>query len=301
MAISVLSWLDRILGSGWELIARLVTNTGWKTHQFVWNGIVLPPPLSETIEVLVSPTTDHIIEPTLKVASKDDIVRQPRTWSVEHTLILARQLTQAIALLRADTYSQVAKYIDEYIITLNSTDPQFALVSLRQLRERLDIFAKQNTSERLKEATTLYWPPSDVVFSWFRDSPYKITQSEYIKVLDARKYIVPLLNVDDWALTNILKLSIESQKIVHSLRSDLTALSSSVSHSTMYNKYFGKLDSNIVWVLYQWEILDPRLDPMLVEYFAWKKHKVKMWPILKELLYMNLIYRVRTPKSETLK
>ena len=77
---------------------------------------------------------------------------------------------------------------------MSSTDSQYTLVSLRQLRERLDIFAKQNTPEKLKSSTTLYSPPSDEVYSWFRDSPYRMAQGECIKTLDMRSHAIQVLS-----------------------------------------------------------------------------------------------------------
>lgn len=81
-----------------------------------------------------------------------------------------------------------------YIADISTLDPQYALVSLQQLRERLDIFAKQTTQERLQSTTTLYSPPSDEVFSWFRESPYKTKQSECIKALDIRSHATQVLS-----------------------------------------------------------------------------------------------------------
>ena len=76
-----------------------------------------------------------------------------------------------------------------YIADISTLDPQYALVSLQQLKERLDIFAKQNTPERFKSTTTLYSPPTVEVYNWFRESPYKTAQSECIKALNVRSQV----------------------------------------------------------------------------------------------------------------
>ncbi len=225
-----------------------------------------------------------------------------RVWSAEYILEVAKKLSDAIALLKIDQYNKVWQHIDMYIADISTLDPQYALVSLQQLRERLDIFAKQTTQERLQSTTTLYSPPSDEVFSWFRESPYKTKQSECIKALDIRSHATQVLSGYAWAMnTAILKIAGSSpatQLALQKFKVWQDAISSSASMEKIYKEYFGRLDSNIVWVLYQWEILDPRLHPMLAQYFAWRKQTSKISETLKELLYMNLIHRRRTTNTE---
>ena len=258
-------------------------------------------PISDTLpEATVEIIKETIDNSPKEVVLKSNTKNQVRTWSAQYCIEVAKELTDATALLRGTQYSKISQHIEKYIeYIMSSTDSQYTLVSLRQLRERLDIFAKQNTPEKLKSSTTLYSPPSDEVYSWLRDSPYRMAQGECIKTLDMRSHAIQVLSGYAWAMdTAISKIagsSPDMQQALKKFKEWKDAISSSVCMAKIYKEYFGKLDSNIVWVLYQWDILDPRLDAMLDEYFAWKKQPPKISATLKELLYINLIYRRRTP------
>lgn len=224
-----------------------------------------------------------------------------RVWSVQHTLNVAQKLTDAIALLRAEKYIKISQHIETYIVYLSTFDPQYALVSLQQLRERLDKFGKQKNQDKLKSAITFYSPPTVEVYDWFRESSYRSAQSECIKALNVRSQ-VKTLSGNAWSMISAISKIVESnptiQLEIDTAKECITWILESVSMETIYTKYFGKLDSNIVWLLYQWDILDAPLKPMLAQHFARKKQAPKISETLKELFYMNLIHRNRTPNID---
>lgn len=254
-------------------------------------------PEEKKVEVIAKDTSATINIPT----ANSNPINWVRVWSVVNILEVAQKLTDAIALLRAEQYSKVSHHIEMYIADISTLDPQYALVSLHQLKERLDIFAKQNIQEGIQATTTLYSPPSDEVYSWFRESPYKTKQSECIKELNVRSQVQVLTGQASSmisALSEIAESSTNVQQALKEFKKWKDAISSSVSMEKIYKDYFGTLDSNIVWVLYQWDIIDTRLHPMLAQHFARKKQAPKISETLKELFYMNLIHRRRTPNID---
>ncbi len=237
----------------------------------------------------------------VSILRSDNAKNRVRAWSVEYILEVAKKLTHAIALLREDQYNKISQHIEKYIANISSADPQYALVALWDVKERLDVFSWANISKKLDEATHLYAPPSEWVYAWFRDSQYILAQRGCIKELSTRRYIMPMINIDDTimatALSHITELNTETQQVLRTIQWNLHTLAESISYSAIYTKYFGKLDDNIVWILYTWDILDPILEPMIAEHFKWKKDTsaTEISPELEELLYINLIDRNKAP------
>ncbi len=105
-----------------------------------------------------------------------------------------------------------------YIADISTLDPQYALVSLHQLKERLDIFAKQNIQEGIQATTTLYSPPSDEVYSWFRESPYKTKQSECIKELNVRSQVQVLTGQASSMISALSEIAESSTNVQQALK-----------------------------------------------------------------------------------
>lgn len=286
-----------------SIVARLVPIVNRSATRLLEE--IKPPFLSVTDiipeEKKVEVTAKDMSTPTKAPTLNSNTINWVRLWSVEYILEVAQKLTHAVALLRTDQYSKASQHIEKYIANISSADPQYALVALWDLKERLDVFLWASTSKKLNDATHLYAPPSEWVYAWFRDSQYIGAQRWYIKELNARKYILPLLTRNDAliakALSHIADVSNEIEQELHAMQWDLQALAETVSYNTIYTKYFGKLDDNIISILCKWDMLDPLLGTMVAEYFKWKKEisVEQISPELEELLYINLIYWNKTP------
>ena len=81
------------------------------------------------------------------------------------------------------------------------------------------------------------------------------------------------------------------------MKTKIDELISSISYDTIYQECFSILDATTVRLLSRWDILDPRLEPMIIDHHRSHTDIATTSIDIEELLAINLIFRNKTPNS----